>query len=116
MTIKVEMVTFDSRDAYALADWWARQTGGRVQGEPGADFVTVAPAVDGGVTLGFQRVAEPTPGKNRVHLEMAAESRDLEVERLLAEGALEVARHEEGGFSWVTLADPDGNVFDVSQG
>ena len=114
MTIKVEMVTFDCRDARALADWWARQVGGKSQDGFEADFVVVTPP--SGPLLGFQRVAEPTPGKNRVHLDMAAENRELEVERLLAEGALEVARHEEGGFAWVTLADPDGNLFDVSQG
>lgn len=115
MTMTVEMVTFDCRDARALADWWARQIGGTAQDGFEDDFVVVTPPGDG-PRLGFQRVAEPTPGKNRVHLDMAVENRELEVERLLAEGALEVARHEEAGFAWVSLADPEGNVFDVSQG
>jgi hypothetical protein len=37
------------------------------------------------------------------------------VSRLLTEGALEVARHETSGFSWVVLSDPEGNQFCVSQ-
>ena len=112
--MRIEMVTIDCRDPRALGEWWARQLGGRAtEGFEGDAFVVVA--VDGGPSLGFQRVAEPTPGKNRVHLDLTAPDRDLEVERLLAEGALEVARHEAAGFSWVVLADPEGNQFCVSQ-
>lgn len=112
--LRVEMVTTDCRDPRALAEWWARQLGGRVlEGFEGGDFLIVE--VDGGPRLGFQRVPEPTLGKNRMHLDLAAPDRELEVERLLAEGALEVARHEESGFVWVVLADPEGNHFCVSQ-
>src|SRR5665647_3680682 len=46
MTIKVEMVTVDCRDAYALADWWSRQTGGKVVGERGDGFIMVEPGAD----------------------------------------------------------------------
>lgn len=113
MAIRVEMVTFDCRDPRALAQWWARQTDGVVEGGFQEDFVTVL--LPGGLRLGFQHIAEPTPGKNRVHLDLAAHDRGVEVDRLLAEGALEVARHEEAGFSWVVLSDPEGNQFCVSQ-
>ena len=112
--LRVEMVTIDCRDPGALAQWWARQVGGRVlEGFEGDDYIVVA--VKDGPRLGFQHVPEPTPGKNRVHLDLTAPGRELEVERLLAEGALEVARHEVGGFVWVVLADPEGNQFCVSQ-
>lgn len=114
MTMRVEMVTFDTEDARALATWWARQTDGEVLEGFEDDFVVVVPG-GGGPRLGFQRVSEPTPGKNRVHLDLDAADRDLEVERLLAEGALEVGRHETAGFAWVVLADPHGNQFCVSQ-
>ena len=50
-----------------------------------------------------------------MHLDLSAPDREAEVERLLAEGALEVARHEDVGFSWVVLSDPEGNQFCVSQ-
>jgi hypothetical protein len=36
-----------------------------------------------------------------------------ETERLLALGAAKLAGHEEDGVRWVTLADPEGNEFDV---
>lgn len=115
MTMTVAMVTFDARDARSLAGWWARQTGGEVVADHDGWFLMVSPGPGGGPTLGFQQVSEPTPGKNRVHLDLGAADRELEVERLLGEGALEVARHETPSFTWVVLADPEGNQFCVSQ-
>lgn len=112
MTIKVEMVTFDCRDARAQAQWWARQVGGTVEDGFEDEFVSVL-VPDGGLRLGFQRVPDPTPGKNKVHVDVAAADRDAEVERLVADGATHVARHDMAGFSWVVLADPEGNQFCV---
>lgn len=115
MTLRVEMVTIDCRDARALATWWARQLGGQARTGFEEDFVVVT-TPDDGVRLGFQQVERPTPGKNRLHLDLASPDRDHEVDRLTAEGALEVARHELPGGSWVVLSDPEGNQFCVSQG
>lgn len=112
MTLALEMVTFDSVDPRTLASWWARQTAGSVRDEADGWFVTVE---GGPVRLGFQKVADPTPGKNRQHLDLLAADRDAEVERLVGEGATYVAAHDEGGLSWVVLADPDGNQFCVAQ-
>lgn len=114
MAMTVAMVTFDARDARSLATWWARQTGGTITADHDGWFLMVA-AARGGPVLGFQQVDEPTPGKNKVHLDLETEDRELEVERLLGEGALQVARHETPGFTWVVLADPEGNQFCVSQ-
>ena len=114
MTISVAMVTFDTTDARSLATWWARQTGGRALDGFEDDYIVVEPGGQG-PRLGFQQVADPTPGKNRLHLDVEADDRELEVDRLLGEGAAMVARHEAAGFTWVVLADPHGNQFCVSQ-
>jgi len=114
MALTVEMVTFDTTDAHALAQWWARQVGGTVNGEPGAWFVVLS-GPSGVRQLGFQRVEDPTPGKNRVHLDLQTPDVEAEIERLVADGATLVDRHTESGFSWVVLADPDGNRFCISQ-
>ncbi|QCB95243.1 VOC family protein [Cellulomonas shaoxiangyii] len=107
------MVTFDTRDADALAGWWAARTGGRVQAHPG--FAMVQPAAPGGVTLGFQQVPDPTPGKNRVHVDLAVEDVTRFVDACVAAGATHVAAHTlPDGFAWTVLADPDGNQFCVS--
>ncbi len=114
MTLSIGMITFDTLDAATLAQWWARQVGGEVRDESGGWFVTVSRP--DGSTLAFQKVFDPTPGKNRVHIDFHAQDREAEVERLLGDGASLVARHEMGGFEWAVLADPDGNQFCVAQG
>jgi predicted enzyme related to lactoylglutathione lyase len=113
MTLRLEMVTFDSTDPLPLAAWWARQTGGSVVDEADGWFLSVE---GGALRLGFQKVGDPTPGKNRAHVDLTAKDRDAEVERLVGDGATFVATHQEGPFSWVVLADPDGNQFCVAQG
>ena len=68
-----------------------------------------------GPRLGFQKVPDPTPGKNRVHLDFSAGDVDAEVQRLVAAGATETGRHSFGeNFRWVVLADPEGNAFCVA--
>jgi predicted enzyme related to lactoylglutathione lyase len=64
--------------------------------------------------LSFQKVDDPTPGKNRIHLDLTAEDLDAEVDRLLGAGATLVAHRGDENFRWVTLADPDGNQFCVA--
>jgi predicted enzyme related to lactoylglutathione lyase len=106
------MVTFDSLAPTELAGWWAKAIDGEVH-ESGADFVMVK---GGGLTLGFQYVADPTPGKNRVHLDMASHDVEKDIARLQQLGARVLRRHETPGFSWVVLMDPEDNHFCVSRG
>ena len=114
MTLKLGMVTVDSTDARDLARWWAEQTGGTVVQDYDGWFLMVA----GGalpVTLAFQKVEDPTPGKNKMHLDLTATDLEAEVERLLAAGASLVGRRGDEHFRWVTLADPQGNQFCVAE-
>jgi hypothetical protein len=114
MTLKPGMITVDTTDPEPLATWWAEQTGGAVAETNGGWFVIVR----GGalpVWLGFQKVEDPTPGKNRVHVDLVADTDlDAEVDRLVAAGASLVARRGDESFRWVTLSDPAGNEFCVS--
>lgn len=113
MSLSLEMITVDCTDPARLAAWWAEAVSGDVVRLPGVDFVMVAR--EGWPALGFQRVDDPTPGKNRVHLDLMTDDLDAEVQRLVGLGAVETGRHSvDGGFQWVVLADPDGNVFCVA--
>ena len=115
MTLSVEMITFDCDDPERLADWWARAVDGTVHPEAPGFFVTVNRSE--GPRLAFQKVDDPTPGKNRVHIDFAAANLEAEVDRLVKLGAAETGRHEFGPeFRWVVLADPDGNAFCVAAG
>lgn len=113
MTLSLGMLTMDTTDARALAQWWAEQTGAAIAQDHDGWFVVVQ---GGGlpVLLAFQRVEDPTPGKNKVHLDLMSEDVDGEVDRLVAAGASLVERRGDENFRWVTLADPDGNLFDVA--
>lgn len=114
MTLTLGMVTADSTDPEPLARWWAEQTGAQIAETNDGWYVIVA----GGplpVNLAFQKVEEPTSGKNRLHLDLLAPDLDAEVDRLLDAGATLVERRGDEHFRWVTLADPDGNQFCVAQ-
>lgn len=112
MTLTVEMVTFDCSNPAKLAGWWAEQFGGTTHELAPGEFIAVTPPE--GPRLGFQKVPDVTPGKNRVHLDFVATDVEAEVSRLTAAGATEVGRHRFGdNFHWVVLADPEGNLFCV---
>ena len=104
-------VTVDATDAAALAAFWAEALGWPVA-ESWHQYVWLdAPA--GHPKLAFQGVADRADGPNRVHLDLGARDVDATVARLLALGAALVRTMEEDGLRWVTLADPEGNVFCV---
>lgn len=99
------VVTIDTHDADALADGWAEQMGAEVLERNNGWYVIL----QGGtlpIRLSFQKVEDPTPGKNRIHLDVMAADLDDEVELLLGNGATLVARRRDESFRWGTLVDP----------
>jgi uncharacterized glyoxalase superfamily protein PhnB len=50
-----------------------------------------------------------------VHLDLSADDRTAEIERLVQLGATEVTQHDEWGHSWAVLTDVEGNEFCVAQ-
>jgi hypothetical protein len=116
MTTNLAMITFDTLEPEPLGRWWADQFDAEIVATNEGFFVMVA----GGrlpLTLGFQMVPDPTPGKNKVHLDLRTDGDlDTEVARLIDAGAKEIGPREAGGFRWVTLADPDGNQFCIAGG
>jgi hypothetical protein len=61
----------------------------------------------------FGRVADPTPGKLRLHIDVNPTDRDqdAELERLLGLGATPADVGQTGEENWHVLADPEGNEF-----
>ena len=66
-----------------------------------------------GPAIWFQVVPERKSLKNRLHLDINADDRAAQVERLLAAGAHPGDEHIMGDFTWTVLADPQGNQFCV---
>jgi hypothetical protein len=113
LTLDISMVTVDCTDPQRLATWWAGAIAGELTVAAPGEFVTVASPQ--GLRLGFQKVPDPTPGKNRLHLDLHSHHRERDVARLITAGATEVSRRAASAdFGWVVLADPDGNVFCVA--
>ncbi|MFK4089998.1 VOC family protein [Kribbella sp. NPDC020789] len=114
MSVSLENIAFDCTDAAALAGFWAEVLATSVDADGNQFFATVNRAADG-PTLMFLQVPEPRNGKNRLHLDLATADWAAEVDRLVGLGAKRLDEHNEYGTHWITLADPEGNVFDLAE-
>jgi hypothetical protein len=65
------------------------------------------------VNVSLQQVPEPRVGKNRLHFDLYTDDQAGEVARLLGMGATPLARDAADDEDFVSLVDPEGNVFDV---
>jgi predicted enzyme related to lactoylglutathione lyase len=104
-------VTIDCRDPEALAVFWSELLGLPVKGRFGTNFVMLERPAPDAVALAFQRVPEPKVVKNRAHVDLRLDDLDAVtalVERL---GGGRLADHEEEGFRWRVMHDPEGNEF-----
>ena len=119
MTSRVSHTTIDCHNAFTLSQWWKGVLDGvDVEGDPnlpGHEECMVL-SRDGSHRLLFIEVPDDKLVKNRVHLDLepVEGTRDDELARLLAHGAVEVADHRGlhgPGTGWVVLADPEGNEF-----
>lgn len=92
-----------------MARWWAEVLGYRVTYE---DTQITSIVGDAGPGLSFVPVTAGKDTKNRLHIDLAPDDQDAEIERLVDMGArhVEACRH---GTSWMVLADPEGNEFCV---
>ncbi len=114
MSLFVRHVTFDCAEPRRLAEFWRQVTGGEI-GEDWDEFVTLRTPGLGVAHLAFGRVGDAKAGKNRVHVDFAADDRPAEVARLRRLGATVAAEHEVPGLAWTVLADPEGNEFCVAE-
>lgn len=96
-----------------VARWWSTACAAEIDGDWGAAARVSLPG-DGAPRLLFVQVPEAKLGKNRVHLDLLADDREAEVQRLTGLGATVVARHDEAGESWTVMRDPYGNEFCVN--
>ena len=114
MSLSLGMVTTDTTDPRPIAQWWAERFGGEIVSDHDGWFVIVKIP---GLNLGFQKVDDPTPGKNKLHFDLHVDS-DLDetVRSLVDAGATLVGDRADESFRWVTLADPQGNEFCVAGG
>jgi hypothetical protein len=137
MGLNVQIV-FDCHDADLMASFWALALDYEIESppagfdswpaflearglpvpEPGSIGAIVDP--DGiRPRVLFERVPEGKVVKNRVHLDIRTDERtdasiEAKVAQLASAGATELSRHPGDVGRFVTMADPEGNEFDVT--
>jgi predicted enzyme related to lactoylglutathione lyase len=122
MANRITTVVVDCAEPAALADFYCAVLDWTVtERSDDGGWIEIAPPGQpekGPVpTLLFLRVPDPTPGKNRLHLDLNATDRDqdAELQRLLDLGAKPADVGQTGEEGWHVLADPEGNVFCLLQ-
>ena len=113
MSVTLNHITFDCADAERLAGFWSSVLDEPLDDGASADFATITSRK--AASWMFVKVPEPKTVKNRVHVDLAAADLEAELQRLAGLGATRLADLDEGGTRWTTLADPEGNEFDVVQ-
>ncbi len=97
-----------------LIEFWCKALH-YVPREPLGEWALLHDPLRNGPNIAIQRVPEgdPVPGPGgRVHLDLYSNDWRAEIQRLLGLGAV-IVEPEREGRDFVTLADPEGNVFDV---
>jgi hypothetical protein len=109
-------IVFDCVRADRLADFWAALLELPVRAGANQYFAVIEQSSDPSFpSLMFIAVPEPRQGKNRLHLDLTSGDLPAAIERAVALGASKVGDFDEYGTTWTTVADPEGNVFDIAQ-
>jgi Glyoxalase-like domain len=117
MQLRIQCLCVDTNDPGRLAGFWQSALGWRRTFEKDDEVVLEPPegSAEEGVVpdLLFLRVPEGKAGKNRLHLDLRPADQAAEVARLEGLGATRTDVGQGADASWVVMADPDGNEFDV---
>ena len=117
MALQLNEIVIDCEDHNTVVAFWLAAFGGYRRIDVNEQYVAIAPdePAIGRPAILFQKVPEPKVVKNRVHLDLRAESMRDEVERLMGLGATLIAERSLGeNLRWTVMADPEGNEFCVS--
>jgi predicted enzyme related to lactoylglutathione lyase len=115
--LAIAHVTVDAtHDAAVLARFYAALLERDIDGGASEFFATVGREAGAHPVLMFIKVPDRTPGKNSVHLDLHTSDLAGQVSRAVDLGAKHVADFAEFGAVWTTLADPEGNLFDIGDG
>ncbi|MFJ3187947.1 VOC family protein [Streptomyces halstedii] len=112
MAVRFYHLAVDAHDLPMLARFWCAVLDWKVLFEDEEEIVIGAgPSAMPGMC--FLPVPERKKVKNRLHIDLAPDDRDAEVERIIGLGARRVDVGQDPGVTWVVLADPEGNEFCV---
>lgn len=105
-------IVVDCTDLPRMIEFWANALRYVPRSPPQPDGVILKDPNGEGPNLNLSRSSEGPLEEYRLHLDLYATDPLAEVDRLLQLGAT-MQRPASPGHDFVTLADPDGNLFDV---
>jgi len=116
--LKVAWLTIDADDPGKLARWWMEALDGYELEYEGPDAETDGEAEAviksrSGHRMLFIEVHDEKTTKNRLHLDLRPDDRDVEVARLEGMGATRIDVGQGDDKTWVVMADIEGNEFCV---
>ena len=117
MDIRIQCLCVDAAEPRKIATFWEAALGWRRTFDE-EDQVCIEPpegSPEDGVApdILFLKVPDGKAVKNRLHLDLRPKDQAAEVARLEALGARRVDVGQGADTTWVVLADPEGNEFDV---
>ncbi|MDL5154568.1 VOC family protein [Actinomycetospora termitidis] len=113
--VYLENLVRDARDPGTLGRFWAAALGLTELTDEPDGYEARLPFDDHFLDLCFQRVDDPSPAPNRLHLDLrGGEAQQEVVDRLLRLGAVR-ADIGQGDVPWTVLADPEGEAFCVME-
>ncbi len=107
-------VTIDAADPMRIASFWAALLDVEIE-EVTDDEIRLAHQPRRGVGVAVQRVADPTPGKNRIHLDLLVRDLSSACTRAESLGGRPLDAYARDGYRWRIIADPEGNQFCLVQ-
>jgi catechol 2,3-dioxygenase-like lactoylglutathione lyase family enzyme len=108
----VGSVVIDCSDLPRMIAFWQAALGYIPRDPPEPDGVVLTDPSGRGPNVSLNLTSEAPLTDYRIHLDLYSSRPEEEVQRLLGLGAT-VERSAKNGQDFVTLADPDGNLFDV---
>jgi catechol 2,3-dioxygenase-like lactoylglutathione lyase family enzyme len=111
-SIWVGSIVLECKEFSRMIDFWTSALGYVAREPPSDDWVVLVDPENAGPNLSLQKVPDGPSEDYRFHFDLYSSDPEGEVRRLVRLGAAlrEPARE---GRDFVTLADPDGNPFDV---
>lgn len=113
--LKIGSIVWGVRDVPRAIRFWCAALDYKPLREPTPEWAILVPRDGAGQQMAITIVSSDPETHQRHHLDLYANDRRAEIERLTQLGARKVDWRYPPGADYVVLADPDGNTFCVVQ-
>lgn len=116
MKLKIGSIVIRCFEFDKMMDFWQKALQYVPREAPSEDWVVLVDTEGNGPNISLSKSPEKRTGKRSwLHLDLYADNRDREVERLIMLGANKYPWRYKPNSDYVVLEDPDGNLFCIVQ-